>query len=528
MMYYEVKDIELAARIGRIRTKSGVVETPYLFPVVDPARQEPKLNKIRELGFNAIITNAYLYYKRNKGVPKDLHEYLGWKTPIMTDSGGYQILEYGDVEVTNKVIVDFQKKINIDIGVILDIPTGANMSYEQALEAVNETYKRAWEALPLIQDSDVLWVYPIQGAPYKDLVVRSSIMAWKLPYHIHALGSPTVLLERYEYSDLVELVALARLHLPPNKPLHVFGVGHPMIIPFLVALGADLFDSASYILYARDGRYMVENGTKRLEDLEYFPCSCPVCSKYTPRDLMEEEDKERIRLLALHNLYMLKKEIDTVKQAIKEGRLWELLEERSKSHPSLRDAFNTLKRFSDKLLLMYTSLSKGSSLAMMLYDYDTIFNPKIIMFINNVKKWIPKENAKLVLIPALEKPYKTQSFIKNLLLNNSDKAFYHLFFGIIPWDLAETYPVFQHEEPRNIDDERLYSHLINVAREYILHKNYSEVEVIVVRGVYWTKYFANKLKEAIKSASPRKNIVVRKTTCTWDAVSRQSQNYKPS
>ncbi|WFO75610.1 tRNA guanosine(15) transglycosylase TgtA [Desulfurococcaceae archaeon MEX13E-LK6-19] len=527
MTYYEIKDIDLAARIGRLKTKSGVFETPYLFPVIDPIRQEVELDTVNKIGFNAIITNAYLYYRRSRGRAKDIHEYLRWNKPIMTDSGGYQVLEYGDVEVTNKTIVSFQKEINVDIGVILDIPTGANMDYKQALEAVNETYKRAWEALPIIQESSTLWVFPIQGAPYRDLVVKSSIMAWKLPYHIHALGSPTVLLERYEYSSLIELVALARMHLPPHRPLHVFGVGHPMIIPFLVALGADLFDSASYILYARDNRYMIEGGTKRLEELEYFPCSCPVCSRYTPKDLLERNPRDRVKLLAMHNLFMLKREIDTVKQAIKEGRLWELIEERSKSHPSLRDAFNVLKKYSEKLLAKYTPLSKGSVSAMLFYDYDTIYNPKVGLFIDNIKKWFPRRYNEIVLIPAVEKPYRAQDFVKKISnLENKDKMFYNLFLGLIPWNLTETYPVFQHEEPRYVDDERLCKYAASIAAEYIIKNNYSTVEIIVVDDILWTKKFAEELRNKLYVKGV--NVIEIVTTCTSGAVSHQFQLRKPS
>ena len=332
--------MDLGGRIAKIRTRRGVIESPYLFPVVDPVRQEVGFNILKEIGFNAVITNAYLFYKRNKGQVKPVHESISWNNIVMTDSGGYQILIYGDIELDNKTIVTFQRDIGVDIGVILDVPTGAHMEKSQAKKAVEETFRRAAEALPIIQNTQTLWVLPIQGAPYEDLVVQSSIRSWRYPYHIFALGSPTVLLEKYEYTKLVELVALARMHLPPQKPLHVFGVGHPMIIPFLVALGADLFDSASYVLYARDNRYMVENGTKRLEEINYFPCSCSVCSKYSPKELMEMPVKERILLLAQHNIYKLAEEIRRVKQAIKEGRLWELIEYRSKSHPSLRAAFN--------------------------------------------------------------------------------------------------------------------------------------------------------------------------------------------
>jgi len=96
-----------------------------------------------------------------------------------------------------------------------------------------------------------------------------------------------------------------------------------MMFSLAVALGCDLFDSASYALYAKDGRYMTARGTYHLNKLQYLPCSCPVCSSLNARELFESENREE--LLARHNLYVTFEEIREVKQAILEGSLWELV-----------------------------------------------------------------------------------------------------------------------------------------------------------------------------------------------------------
>ena len=501
MQYYEIKDVDLAGRIAKLRTAHGVLETPYLFPVIDPTRQEVKLDFLREHGFNAFITNAYLFYRRNKGKIRSIHQSLNWNKIIMTDSGGYQILIYGDVEIDNKTIVDYQRRIGSDIAVILDIPTGSHMDKQEAFKSIEETFRRAVEALPIIQDSDALWVLPIQGAPYKDLVIYSSVRAWKYPYHIHALGSPTVLLEKYEYSRLVELVALARIHLPPNKPLHVFGVGHPMIIPFLVALGADLFDSASYVLYARDGRYMVSGGTKRIEELSYFPCSCPVCSKYTPHELYEMNSDNRIKLLALHNIYKLMEEINRVKQAIKEGRLWEYLESRSKEHPSLRSAFEVIKKYL-WYIEKYTPYSKASPRALLLYDYDSIYNPKLKLFRKNVMKYVVKASKRILLLPAISKPYKDQVFVDKVLkyirFRYEEIFFYNPFLGIIPWGLTEIYPVFQHEEPSILSLDTRFCDKIYCDIQGLANKTSAkEIFIVIVNDCWWCECFTSLMLERL-------------------------------
>ena len=82
-------------------------------------------------------------------------------------------------------------------------------------------------------------------------------------------------------------------------PLHLFGAGHPLTIPLAVALGCDTFDSASYMLYAKHDRVITEDGTRRLDELEYFPFDCEVSSKYTPKELLGLKKEERIDKIAL-------------------------------------------------------------------------------------------------------------------------------------------------------------------------------------------------------------------------------------
>ncbi len=509
MKYYEIKDVDLAGRIARVKTRHGIIETPCLFPVVDPTRQEVPLDKLREIGFNAFITNAYLFYRRSKGRPRSLHDALGWDKPIMTDSGGYQVLVYGDVEVDNRTIVRYQRNIGTDIGVILDIPTGGNMSREQALQAIEETFRRAVDALPLIQDSDTLWVLPIQGAPYRDLVIYSSVRAWRYPYHIHALGSPTVLLERYRYSELLELVAQARIHLPPHRPLHVFGVGHPMVIPFLVALGADFFDSASYILYARDGRYMVSGGTKKIDELDYLPCSCPVCSKYSIEELREMPLRERNRLLALHNLHMLAEEMNRVKQAIREGRLWEYLEAKSMEHPSLKAAFEVLKKYV-WYLSRNTPYSKGATHAMLLYGYSSVYNPHLSLYKERLREYSKTLGyTRIILLPALRKPYREQNYLSTITLPNDKRRvfFYHPIIGIIPWYLSEAYPAFQHEEPEVIEEDHRLCDELYLSVLLFLEKTV-EVEIVIAKGVWWSECLARKLKERFKELHVHRMVFI--------------------
>ncbi|MEM1825458.1 MAG: tRNA guanosine(15) transglycosylase TgtA [Desulfurococcaceae archaeon] len=485
MEYYDPREYDLAGRIAKLKTKHGFIETPFLFPVIDPSRQNRYLNIIDRVGFNAFITNAYLLYRRNRGERVNIHDFFDWRKPVMTDSGGYQILIYGSVDVDNKTIVKYQKEIDSDICVILDIPTGTSMSRVEALNAIRETIKRSWESMSLIMESDQLWVLPIQGAPYPDLVYYSSLVSSRIPYHIYALGSPTVYLEKYDYEKILLLTIIARRNLPPNKPLHVFGVGHPMIIPFLVAVGADLFDSASYILYARDDRLMFEWGTRRLDELYYSPCNCPICSKYSIEELREMNRDERVDLIAEHNLYVLMKEIKQTKQTIREGRLWEYLEYKSKLHSSLKKAFGIIVKYRD-YLMKYNPLIKTNIHALLLIDSNSVCNPRLEINRKNTYKYLIKgEYSKLLLLPALSKPYSNDR-IYNMFREKYCEfkiLFYHPYLGLFPPEVSNTYPYFQHEIGRLEYSSRIVREIINT----ITKLRVSDLKIVTVNNSIYRK-----------------------------------------
>ena len=354
-MSFEIKEKDLLARIGKLKTKSGTVETPLLFPVINPNIQPVSPRKLKDdFGFEAVITNAYILRKRfqNEPAEKGIHKFLDFDNVIMTDSGAYQILVYGDVEVSPAEIVEYQERIGSDIATILDIPTGWKVSRKHAEQTVGETLQRAKDFFKTKTREDILWVGPIQGGRHLDLVAKSAVEMGKLPFQVHALGSPTEVMENYRFDVLVDMIMTAKMNLPIERPLHLFGAGHPMMFSLAVALGCDFFDSAAYALYARENRYMTENGTWRLNELDYFPCQCPKCTSETPKEVMDESPKAREAFLAEHNLHVCLAELKRIKQAIRDGRLWEHLEMRAHAHPALLTAtkkVEELRRFHRKI-----------------------------------------------------------------------------------------------------------------------------------------------------------------------------------
>ena len=119
----------------------------------------------------------------------------------------------------------------------------------------------------------------------------------------------------------------------------MFGCGHPMLFPMSIALGADLFDSAAYALFARDGRLLTPWGTERIDDLVDWPLLMPCVAQQTPAEVRALKPKQREELLAHYNLEVTLAELARCKQAVREGKIWQLAEQRSHQHPALREAF---------------------------------------------------------------------------------------------------------------------------------------------------------------------------------------------
>jgi 7-cyano-7-deazaguanine tRNA-ribosyltransferase len=489
-MSFEVREKDLLARIGRLKTKTGTVETPLLFPVINPNIQPIPPKKIEtEFGFDALITNAYILKKRfqNQPIEKGLHKFLDFNDTIMTDSGAYQILVYGDIEVSSKEIVEYQERIDTDIATILDIPTGWKVSENLAEQTVKETLKRAREFFTLKTRDDILWVGPVQGGRYLNLVAKSAKEMGKLPFEIYALGSPTEVMERYRFDVLVDMIMTAKMNLPTDRSLHLFGAGHPFMFALAVALGCDLFDSAAYAIYARQNRYMTENGTYRLNELDYFPCTCPKCARTTPKQALELSQKEREVFLAEHNLYVCNAELKRIKQAIKDGRLWEHLEMRAHAHPALLQALKKLSKY-EEFIEKHAPTVKKSGL--FFFNSTGLMRPEVVHYQKNLTERYtkPKQAEILLLIPQSQtKPFHKSREYKQIakLLNQEFKetvnkvhvCFYAAPFGVIPIELDETYPLSQHETVQPLDKETI-TYVANQIADYINRTNYKTITLL--------------------------------------------------
>jgi 7-cyano-7-deazaguanine tRNA-ribosyltransferase len=489
-MSFEIKEKDLLARIGKLKTKSGSLETPLLFPVINPSIQPVPPKRLKEeFGFEAVITNAYILKTRyqNKPAEQGVHRFLGFDGAVMTDSGAYQILVYGNVEVTQPEIIAYQEQIGSDIATILDIPTGWKTTHEHAEKTVAETLERAKAFFQTKTRSDILWVGPVQGGRHLDLVAQSATAMGKLPFQIHALGSPTEVMENYRYDVLVDMILAAKQNLPVERPLHLFGAGHPAMFALAVALGCDLFDSAAYALYARQGRYMTENGTWSLSGLDYFPCQCPRCTGTTPKAVASLPQNAKEVFLAEHNLYVCIAELRRIKQAIRDGRLWEHLEMRVHGHPALFTALKKLQNHADFIEKCAPSAKKSG---LFFLGSVGLARPEVVHYGNRLReRYSPPQDSKVLLLApqSRKKPFhKAKEFVKvKQVLQRFDEAqsgmvhvcFYAAPFSVVPMELDEVYPLSQHEVALPLDRETI-DYVANQVSEYITRTQYVSVVLV--------------------------------------------------
>lgn len=474
---FEIKAKDNRGRVGVLKTKHGNVKTPALMPVIHPRKQAIDVKKY---GADIVITNAYLIYKdedlKQEAIDKGLHELINFDGPIMTDSGSFQLSVYGDVDITNKEVIEFQELIKTDIGTSLDIPTAPFVTREKAEEDLEITLQRAREAIEYknSQNMEMKLNSVVQGSTFPDLRRYCADELTKLDADLYPIGAVVPLMESYHYKDLVDVVMNSVAHLPDNKPRHLMGAGHPMIFALAAAMGCDLFDSAAYILYAEDDRLLSTRGTYKLENLQEMPCSCEVCTKYTPDDLRAMDKKERRDLIAIHNLHVSFAELRLVRQAIYEGSLMELVEERCRVHPQLLNAYRQLANYMDDME-KYDPRSKKS--AFFFTGPESLYRSEVKRHMNKLRE-MPKKRD-LVILPPSRKPYskfisgKLGEFYiygseRELDLEDTDFMVLDIPFGLVPIDIDEVYPLSQNESPKikDVDSIEFIEDFISEFVEY--------------------------------------------------------------
>lgn len=280
------------------------------------------------------IVNAYFLYKDRELRARfddglGIREFIGLDGLYVTDSGAFQGFARKLI-LSNKKIVRFQEQIGTDVASPLDLVTPPGDRRTVAEDKLDATLRRIREAMPLTEQSSLAGVQ--QGGRFLDLRLRAVDELMRIGVRYVAIGSLVPFFNRnHDVSFVASVLRDARRVCGEEIPIHIYGAGDPVELPFFAALGADIFDSSSYGHYAKQGWYMTPFGaissSERLVAGEYR-CPCYVCSEAGhPGGLFEDP-----AALAAHNLWTIIESIKAVRTAIAKDSLDAMLAEVLRRH----------------------------------------------------------------------------------------------------------------------------------------------------------------------------------------------------
>jgi 7-cyano-7-deazaguanine tRNA-ribosyltransferase len=315
----------------KLITRKGVYELPIFLPVYQPASNLVPIEALMEdFGFRGLIVNSFFLYK-NK-VTKNLllsgttiKEYIGFNGLIMTDSGAFQGLKR-PLYLSNKKIVKFQDEIGSDVISPLDLITPPGDNYTTSEQKVIVTNERIIEAKQLTQKSVLAGVQ--QGGRYLDLRKRSLEGLLEIGIEYLAIGSLVPFFnKRHDLGFVIKVMNDVMAAFGDSDiPIHIYGAGDPVELPFLFHLGARIFDSSSYGHYANQGWYMTRYGALTKNEQEYietYNCACPVCTQRASRmDVFND-----VSDMARHNLWVIRETMGIIQSRQAEGTLTAYLQE---------------------------------------------------------------------------------------------------------------------------------------------------------------------------------------------------------
>lgn len=366
------------ARLGILRTAHGEVKTPALAAVATQAVVKTMTNEEAEaVGCQLFICNTYhLHIRPSENVIKKhggLHRFMGWKHPLMTDSGGFQVFslgfgkEYGmgkvlrkrsDIVITDgsqpreikitdegvffrsyldgkelflnpKESIRIQEALGADIMIAFDECPSPVADYAYVKKSLARTHRWAQESL-LARKSKTQSLYGVvQGGRYADLREESARFIGKLPFDGFAIGGEFGASKR----SMNTMLKLVCSHLPEKKPRHLLGIGHPEDMLPIIKTGVDTFDCVAPTQYARRGIAFVPSGRLDLGKATFLSdkapldaaCGCFVCAVPYSRGyithLLRAHEITALRLLTFHNLFYFNTVVERIRERIQKGAL---------------------------------------------------------------------------------------------------------------------------------------------------------------------------------------------------------------
>jgi len=349
------KDKNSNARICRITSARGIIETPVFMPVGTKASVKAVLKEqLFEMGCNIILSNLYHIYlspgieiiKKAGGI----HKFSSWDRNILTDSGGFQVFSLSSIRkikdegvefksiidgsthfFTPEKVIQMQFEIGSDIMMVLDECSIFNADEEQIVQAAKRTLNWARQSISTYEKlkQNVNNDYPkifgiVQGGFNKNLRRFCAQTISEMPFNGIALGGLSVGESR---EMTVEMIGHTAQYVDRQKPLYVMGVGDPVGILDAISFGVDMFDCVLPTRISRNGSAFTRNGKINIKNLKYSDdfnpieenCNCYTCKNYSRayiKHLYKNKEIVSSILLSIHNINFLFNLIKDAKSAI--------------------------------------------------------------------------------------------------------------------------------------------------------------------------------------------------------------------
>ena len=347
-MKFSVSSTEGHARRGELQFARGNVQTPAFMPVGTYGTVKAMTpEELREIGAEIILGNTFhLMLRPGTEIIRrhgDLHDFMHWDGPILTDSGGFQVFSLGAMRKISEAGVRFGSPVNGDpvflgpeesmavqralgseIVMIFDECTPYPATYEQARDSMQLSLRWAERSRAAHGDSQSALFAIVQGGIYDDLRVESSRGLQSIGFDGYAIGGLSVGEPKEDRARVLKAVLPT---VPVDKPRYLMGVGTPEDIVEAVLAGIDMFDCVMPTRNARNGHIFTRHGTLRLRNSAYQDdlrpldedCRCYTCRNYS-RSYLRHLDKcgeiLGARLNTIHNLHYYQELMSGLRDAI--------------------------------------------------------------------------------------------------------------------------------------------------------------------------------------------------------------------
>lgn len=352
-MQFELGANDGAARTGVMRFPRGAVPTPAFMPVGTYGSVKG-LNpqQVEDTGASILLGNTFhLMLRPGTEVINrhgDLHEFMGWSRPILTDSGGFQVFSLGDMRRISEQGVEFrspvdgakiflgpeqaievQHRLGADIIMAFDECTPYPATPEQARQSMELSMRWARRCHEAHADHDAALFGIVQGSMYTDQRDESLAALVEMGFAGYAIGGLSVGEPKHEMREIVEHCAP---RLPANTPRYLMGVGTPEDIVHAVSHGIDMFDCVMPTRNARNAHLFTSRGLLRLRNARYRDdtapldpeCDCYTCQHFSRAYLHHLDKCKEIlgsQLNSIHNLHFYQTLMRGLREAIEQGRL---------------------------------------------------------------------------------------------------------------------------------------------------------------------------------------------------------------